>query len=120
MSTTTETATETAAQRARRVIEAPSKARDRRKQLAESVALPEVPPVRPSSTGPPLTRWLDTNAQAARYGVCPRSIRNMHRDGRLPPYRFPIGAHRGMNTEQELDENDRRATRERSPVKEPA
>jgi hypothetical protein len=59
------------------------------------------------------TRWLDNNAQSERYGVCVKSIKNMHADGRLPPYQYPIGPHRGMNTEEELDENDRKAAIER-------
>jgi predicted DNA-binding transcriptional regulator AlpA len=45
---------ETAAQRARRMIEAPSRARRQREDLKKTVELPEAPPVKPSATGPPL------------------------------------------------------------------
>jgi hypothetical protein len=54
---------------------------------------------------------------AARYDVNIRTVDRMARDGRLPLAIYLPGSRIPLWSEAELDESDRRATRERTPMK---
>jgi hypothetical protein len=60
--------------------------------------------------------WLRKKKIAERYDCTPRNVERMWKGKRLPPPQYPFGNDIPANSEEELDEWDRRAvvTRARS------
>ena len=60
-------------------------------------------------------KYLRKAKVARRYDVNVRTVDRMAADGRIPPPIYLPGSRIPLWDEVELDENDRRATRERTP-----
>jgi hypothetical protein len=58
-------------------------------------------------------RWLRKPRVKKRYDCTDRTIERMVKDGRLPPPHYQPGSRTPLWDEDELEENDRRATLER-------